>query len=162
MLTADRLRSLLSYDKASGELLWLAGQRRGQIAGRLDESNGYCKITVDRRPYAAHRLAWFYVTGEWPADQIDHRNTIRSDNRWENLRAATASQNKANCSRYSNNQSGIKGVSPSGRLNKPWTASIKKDGVCRRIGRYRTKEEAAAAYQIAANHLHGEFARAGV
>jgi hypothetical protein len=163
-LTATQLRASLSYDPEAGHFEWLTGQRRGQVAGCVDPTTGYCRIVIAGRPYAAHRLAWLYETGEWPADQIDHRNTVRSDNRWANLRAATASQNKSNCERYSNNKSGFKGVSYSGSAykNKPWTAAITKDGATRRIGRFATKEEAAMAYAQAATRAHGEFARVGV
>ena len=161
-ITANRLRAVLSYDPDTGIFRWLVGARRGRVADSVDVTTGYHRIKVDGASYGANRLAWLYMSGEWPADQVDHRNTVRSDNRWDNLRAATGSQNKANGNRYSNNTSGIKGVSPSGRRNKPWSAVITKDGFTRRLGRYVTKEEADAAYRHAANHLHGEFARVGV
>ena len=160
-ITADYLRSILSYDVETGRFVWLKGPRRGRDAGSVG-GVGYCRIGINGKVYFAHRLAWLYVTGSWPGEMVDHKNTIRSDNRWENLRAATRGQNQANSGPYSNNKSGIKGVYPSHRPGKPWVASITKNGRCRRIGRYATKEEAAAAYEIAANRLHGEFARAGV
>lgn len=162
MLTAERLRAVLHYDPETGIFCWLAGQRRGEIAGHLD--NGYLRITVDGSPYRANRLAWLFVTGEWPIEQIDHRNLARSDNRWTNLRQATNGQNKANSRTYRNNQCGVKGVHHSGDAyrRKPWRAIVYKDGKTYHLGRYATQDEAGAAYAEAADRLHGEFARAGV
>jgi hypothetical protein len=161
-LTADRLRAVVSYDPETGIFRRLTGPRQGKAIAGIDISTGYVRFWVDGGMYRANRLAWLYMTGQWPTEQIDHRNTVRADNRWANLREASRSQNKTNCHAYANNTSGIKGVSPSGRANKPWAAAISKDGVTRRIGRFVTKAEAARAYAEAASRLHGEFARVGV
>lgn len=82
--------------------------KSGEIAGGID-AHGYVKIRVKNSKYAAHRLAFLYMTGEIP-NMIDHINRIKSDNRWENLRACDASENAANRSVHSNNSLGIKGV----------------------------------------------------
>src|ERR1700719_1662744 len=103
----DRLRELLSYDPETGVFRWLVRKRQnvkaGDVAGSFDGC-GYCKISIDRRAYKAHRLAWLYMTGEWPPAEIDHINMNRADNRFANLRLATRHQNMANQRLYANNK----------------------------------------------------------
>lgn len=162
MLTQERLKELLSYDPNTGDFTRLIGRsgpkaRKGDVAGR-DNGQGYIRIYVDGKGYKAHRLAWFYMTGYWPSE-VDHKNTVRSDNRWSNLREATRHENRTNCSAYKNNSSGIKGVSfykPTGK----WKAQIQKNGKKIGLGYFNTKEDAGAAYAQAALENFGEFARA--
>lgn len=91
LITLSRLKELLHYDPETGVLTWridtMCGQygkvfaaRAGAVAGSSASSHGYSVIGLDRKLYLIHRLVWFYVTGRWPADQIDHRNGIRHDN----------------------------------------------------------------------------------
>lgn len=98
-LTAARLRQLLRYDPTTGAFVRLqdsfAGEfgnvkmaSAGDIAGCL-MANGYIAISVDGTAYLGHRLAWLHETGAWPEDLIDHRDGVRSNNRWLNLRPAT-------------------------------------------------------------------------
>ena len=115
MLTAEELRELLRYDPNTGIFRWKVKQRRvsygvGDVAGSLDSSSGYHRIRIDGRDYRASRLAWLYVYGRWPTDEIDHKNTIRDDDRLANLREATRGQNNYNTKRFSTNTSGLKGV----------------------------------------------------
>lgn len=108
----------------------------------------------------AHRLAWLYIYGEWPIDQLDHINRNTSDNRIENLREATQSQNNANRSaNKSKKYSPLKGVSfyPD---SKRWTASIRINNKNRHLGCFDTAEEAHAAYVAEADQVFGEFAAA--
>lgn len=98
ILTAERLRELLTYDPETGEFRWryTRGCRaRGQIAGTVT-CLGYLTIAIDGRKYKAHRLAWLHVHGEWPYPEIDHINRIKLDNRLVNLRRATRAENNAN------------------------------------------------------------------
>jgi len=96
------------------------------------------------------------VTGEDPSELIDHKNGVKNDNRWDNLREASLSENQANSGIRRHNQSGAKGVSKSRNL---WEARICFHGKHVRLGRYATKEEAHSAYRKAAAETHGEFAR---
>lgn len=162
MLTLNRLKELLYYDAETGLFTRKVGRsgpnaRAGDIAG-CDNGQGYVRIYVDGVPYKAHRLAWFYMTGEW-VDEVDHRDTDRSNNRWDNLREATRSQNRTNCAAYRNNTSGYKGVSFYKRTGK-WKAQIQKEGRKISLGYFETPEAAHAAYIDAANRLFGQFARA--
>lgn len=98
MFTLEELKSELDYDPLTGIFTWKVkrrGIRVGKKAGCL-MSNGYLLIRFKRTPVLAHRLAFFYMKGRWPASQIDHKNRIRNDNRWENLREATPSENNSN------------------------------------------------------------------
>lgn len=161
-LTQERLRALLHYDPETGVFVRIKGVRgfaRGSNAGTFHVSSGYVYIGVDRRSYRAHRLAYLYMTGEWPADVIDHVNGRRDDNRWDNIRDATRSQNNANAARRANNSSGAKGVSWDGP-NKRWRAYIVEGGKQKHLGRFEDFEAARQAYADAARETFGEFARA--
>jgi hypothetical protein len=160
-LTRARLRELLHYDPATGEFRWLKRVSRptrvGDAAGAL-EINGYRKITIEGRQYRAHHLAWLYMTGQWRSGLIDHRDGDRSNNRWDNLRRATASQNCANRRLPRNNKCRLKGVTRT--ESHRWRAGIHKNGRRRHLGIFSTPEAAHAAYVAAARKLFGEFARA--
>lgn len=158
-IDARRLREVLSYDPETGEFFWLVGIKgvcAGDRAGGLSRSRGYWRIQLDGQRHTAHRLAWLYMTGEWPRDQIDHINGIRTDNRFANLREATNAQNGANSSKRENTTSKYKGVD---RRGKRWRAQIRSGGKKYCLGMFDTPEEAYAAYCAAARKFHGEFAR---
>lgn len=161
-LTVERLRELLHYDPETGVFTWKVNRghmaRAGLVAGNL-RSDGYRQIKVDGVLYRAHRLAWFHVTSKWPEGDLDHENLRKDDNRFDNLRPATDSQNKANVSANSNNRLGVKGVYFRGHLSRPFVASIQVNGRKRHLGCFETAEEAGAAYALAASSHFGEFAR---
>jgi hypothetical protein len=159
-LTHARLRELLDYDPEMGRFTWRITDRyihKGMIAGSLYR-NGYRVIRVDRVPYTASRLVFFYMTGRWPMAQMDHINCNKDDNRWLNLREATAQQNAANRVRRKTRLSGFKGVqeTPYGRFR----AVIKVHDYSIHLGNFDTAEEAHTAYVEAARKHFGEFARA--
>jgi hypothetical protein len=144
----------ISYDPSTGALTWVAGLRRGQTAGCL-KNDGYRRVTIGGVNYAEHRLIWFLMTGEWPELQIDHRNGVRDDNRWVNLRQATASQNTANCRKRG---PWLKGCTR--RRNGRFQAQIGVRGERSYLGTFDTEAEAHAAYLEAAKASFAEFARA--
>jgi len=153
-LTANRLRELLCYDPETGNF---SRAKTGKRAGWLDV-HGYRRVSIGGVKYYAHRLAWLYMTGEWPSNEIDHTNTDRSDNRWANLRVASSSDNKGNRRCQKNNSSGFKGVYWASHASR-WRAEIKRGPKRYRLGYFPTRLAAAAAYEAAANKLFGEFAR---
>jgi hypothetical protein len=166
-LTAERLRELLHYEPTTGVFTWrmrrapgaLKGQQAGSIRiARYDSGGGYRDIGVDGKIYLGHRLAWLYMTGSWPSVQLDHKNSVRDDNRWDNIRPATISQNGMNRPAQANNTSGFKGVTFHRKARK-WMAQITKDGSLHYLGLYETREAAHEAYRKAATLLHQEFAR---
>lgn len=133
----------------------------GDVVGYCHISSGYNHLKLNGIAYQASRLAWFYVTGQWPAVTLDHKNTIRSDDRWCNLREATEPQNMANRRLFASNTSGAKGVRKRCRKSwaPVWVAQISIDGVTQHLGHFRTKKAARAVYQAAAKKRFGEFAR---
>ena len=153
--THERLKELLHYDPATGVLTWRVRSRNtrvGDIAGRL-LNGGYRSIGIDRRAYQAHRLAWLWMTGEWPKGDIDHIDGDPLNNRFENLRDVSHGINQQNQNRaHSNNKTGFLGVSPRGRK---FRAVINVDGKHMHIGLFNTPELAYAAY-LAAKRIHHE------
>jgi hypothetical protein len=160
-LTAERLREVVRYEQETGKFYWLKGNNQknaGDEAGSR-ENTGYIRVTIDGHRYVAHRLAWLYMTESWPVDRIDHRNRTRDDNRWENLRQATDSQNKANQKAPKNNMLGVKGV----RLHEcgKYIARVCKEGQSVYLGVFDTLEAAKAAYEEKSKEMFGNFARTG-
>ena len=160
-LSQARLRELLHYDPDTGVFTWRVNVGSRAAAGghpNCRDKNGYVLIRVDKRLYKAHRLAWLYVYGAWPAHGLDHINHIPSDNGIANLRDITHSQNMQNRGATKSSKSGIKGVYWSDYKHK-WVAQIRLNYAHYRLGAYATKEAAAAAYKQAALklHTHGAF-----
>lgn len=145
-LTQDRLKELLHYDPETGvftrRVVLNNKIKVGDIAGCL--CNGYVKIRVEVRRYRAHRLAWLYMVGDWPKDQLDHINGKRDDNRWANIREATSSENMKNRKINTNNTSGIMGVCWNKRSGR-WDAQIKLGGRTIHLGSFRDKTAAILA-----------------
>lgn len=158
--SAKTLRVLLTYDPMTGRFNWrrtLSNQvEAGAQAGWI-EAKGYRRICIGGIGYQAHRLAWLYMTGEWPSEQIDHINLDKADNRWGNLREATNSQNQSNVGPRRQNTSGRKGVYWHKRLRK-WQVSIMINRHLHFLGYRDSREDAAALYAAATQHF-GQFAR---
>lgn len=116
-------------------------------------------ITINGIELYRHLVVWAWHQGEWKFG-IDHKDRDKSNDRIENLRTATASQNNANTTRYANNTSGIKGVSWHKRQQK-WIARIMVKGRAIQIGSFDEATNAQEAYIQAAIQHFGEFACAG-
>lgn len=155
MITALELRERLQYDPNSGRWVWLKTPRKGfegKPAGSLDVKGYWC-IKIDGKSYKASRLAYLYMTGEWPEDEMDHIDGTPWNDCWVNLRPATRTENNSNRRMRDNNTSGAIGVFWN-EANQKWIAQINK----MYLGSYDSFEEAVAARDAAAKELHGEFA----
>jgi hypothetical protein len=159
-ITQEYLHSILHYDPITGVFTYKVKRSsralKGAIAGAKDR-RGYLSIKIDYVAYYAHRLAWFYIHGEWPKDQLDHVDGDKTNNALHNLREATAAQNTHNRPTPRNNKTGFKGVDLT-RGGK-YRAAICIGYQHRFLGYFDTAEEAHAAYCKAAQELHGEYAR---
>ncbi|MEI5680503.1 MULTISPECIES: HNH endonuclease [unclassified Mesorhizobium] len=155
-LTLERLKQVVHYDRETGIFTRLEDHWRspaGLEAGYL-RPDGYRTITVDGERHLGHRLAWFYVTGAWPADQIDHMDRNRGNNRFANLREVTIAENGLNRSSRAGSSSrypGVKFRKDRGR----WTARISLNFKHYNLGCFDTEEQAYAAYRAAKINLHG-------
>lgn len=157
--TQDELKALYTYNPETGLFTHLKSRgkgRAGHLAGSI-RPNGYVEMRVCNRLFAAHRLAFLYMTGSFPVPPltVDHINGVRSDNRWENLRVATWHQQSWNAPAHRHNQSGLKGAWPCRQTGR-WVSML-QDGQ-RRIwlGRFDTAEEAHQAWIKVAAQLRGE------
>jgi hypothetical protein len=163
LLTLDFLNRILSYNPETGMFTNMVyrGNRapEGSIAGTLT-SLGYIKIKINGTLYLAHRLAWFIFYKEWPIGDLDHIDTERCNNAISNLRLASRSQNICNSPLRSSNKSGIKGVSWDRQSGK-WNAKVAGYGRCGHVGRFESKEEAAAAVRHAREITHQNFTHHG-
>lgn len=132
------LKEHLNYDSDTGFLDWISPSGNGDsksLAG-CEHHTGYIYIRLGGSIYPAHRLAWLYMTGKWPENQIDHINGIKNDNRFCNLREATMSNNMMNRGIFKNNTSGFKGVSYKG---KKWRARCTVNKKQYNLGIFSTK-----------------------
>lgn len=158
VLTQNYLKEVLHYDPDSGlftRLKTMGGQLPGTIAGGIN-SEGYRLISIHGKSYKAARLAHLYMEGSMP-DEADHKNRVRHDDRWENIRQATHGQNGANRRIQKNNKSGIKCVSWD-KNSKRWMVQVKVNGRRRCLGRFDDIELAELVASEARDKSYGEFA----
>lgn len=165
MLTQQELKSLLHYDPDTGVFRWRTAARHGQMppwseAGAIHKL-GYVIVGVAGRKYRAHHLAWLYMTGQWPGRFIDHRNGVKSDNCWANLREASRKQNAENVPLRTDNTTGFRGVTFESNKGL-YRARIRHNGRLIGLGRFKTAEQAAEAARAARaqlfTHDHGRAA----
>ena len=162
MLTQQELKKYLRYDQETGMFSWvklphhLVG-KLNQIAGSLNDK-GYWVIGLNRIKYKAHRLAWLYVYGAWPNEELDHINGLKDDNRICNLREATHRENMQNLKNsLKNNVSGFLGVGFNKAFkNNKYVAQIGKNGKIKFLGSFKTPLEAHRAY-LTAKRMEHEF-----
>ncbi|AVX04196.1 hypothetical protein MXMO3_01670 [Maritalea myrionectae] len=162
-LTQKELFSIIKYDPETGILTWAqdrgSNARKGQKIGSQTEY-GYVVFVINGRRYRAHRIAFLYMTGRWPAECVDHINGIRHDNRWENLREASKAENCRNASKRRDNSSGYKGVSHHKATGK-FQAQIRVNKKNTNLGIFPTAKEAFSAYCVASRKMHGAFSNTG-
>lgn len=160
-LTQARLKEVLNYDPETGIFLRIKTiNSRAKIGGKVGCLNrsGYYVISIDYELHYLHRLAWVFMYGYWPSNQIDHINGVKSDNRIANLREVTNKQNTRNSKIKKSNKSGYKGVSWS-KIAGKWHAQITVEGSNNHLGYFDVAEEAHKVYCEAAHRYFGEFAR---
>jgi HNH endonuclease len=114
-MTQNELMKALSYDEETGAFHWKVSSNNrikiGDIAGSVSKRTGYIQIKINLKLHQAHRLAWLYVYGELPKNEIDHIDHNRTNNSISNLREVTRQENSRNTKIRSNNSSGVTGVS---------------------------------------------------
>jgi len=148
-ITQEKLKELFIYNKKTGLFTRRVSTGRhdchkaGEIAG-TKLTHRYVVISIGTQRYMAHRLAWLYVYGIWPAGDLDHINQDKYDNRITNLREATRKQNMQNVTRHKHNTSGFKGVAWHKQRNR-WRAYIFIDYKQKHLGLFETKEKANEA-----------------
>lgn len=156
-LTAEKLRDLRIYHPETGVFVrkipahnWAKGTI---VAGTL--SHGYIRMTVVQKIYAAHRLAWLWMTGKWPSMDIDHIDGNRANNAWGNLRQVDRSTNLENlrAAKSSNRSTGLLGAYRSPTQGR-YVSRIQVRGVNKSLGSFGTAQEAHEAYVTAKRELH--------
>lgn len=151
-ITLEYLKSILSYDCNSGIFSWLIrpsvrvmpGDKAGKKVKNIKSGNTYIDIGINKRRYAAHRLAWLYINGEWPRDQIDHIDGDGLNNRIDNLRQATYEINSRNKRLGSANKSGLMGVHWVTR-DLVWSVRISNNNKSINLGYFKNLLDAACA-----------------
>ena len=175
-LTQEYLKKRIYYDPQTGVFTWLPipirpRYRRFDLAWNTKYSEkqagcvrksryqlAYIKISIHKKPFQGHRLAFLYMTGKFPPEGVDHKDGNGLNNRWENLRPATQSQNTRNRRINSNNTSGFKGVYLDKRDGR-YDARITICGETHNLGRFSNPQDAHNVYVAAAKKHFGEFAR---
>lgn len=162
-LTQEELKTLLQYNPTTGDFTWLEKASKysnikvGEIADKLHAN--YKDISINNKRYKSHRLVWLYFYGNFPSVMIDHIDCDRLNNKIENLRLATSSNNNWNRTLNSNTKTGVKGV----RIHKNgnYEGRIMCNKISYYLGVFETLEEAEEAVTVKRAELHGEYARNG-
>lgn len=162
MITGAYLYSLLRFDYQTGIFYWRVSRSNcikiGDVAGALGVKGKYWQIRIDGKLYNAHVLAWLHTTGVYPTCKVDHKDGDGLNNKFNNLRLASDTQNAQNTKKRSDNTSGFKGVSWHNKLGQ-WRAVIVVNKKQIHLGTFWDIQDAVAAYKKAAKHYFGEFAR---
>lgn len=146
----ERLKEVYNYDPESGLFTFKIKRgpmEVGSLAGTVNKG-GYIQMSFDGKLYVAHRLAWLYMTGSWPDGWVDHRDTIRTNNRFDNLRVVTPTVSNRNRNMNKRNTSGTTGISWNKKQSK-WQAHICVDSKMINLGSFEYKEDAIFARMTA-------------
>lgn len=152
-LTQEQVKELFDYDSENGVLIRKFKSGKRKPVGIEPNSSGYGTVKIDWKTYQVHRVIWLWCTGSCPDGDIDHKNQNKLDNRIENLRPATRSENCQNKGLRKNNSSGYTGVHFDKHANK-YKANIKGNSKNIHLGLFNTAEDAYLAYMIAKIELH--------
>lgn len=136
MITQNRIKELLIYNPTTGNF---TRRNNGGIAG--SDSSVYSNIYLDGTMYQSHRVAWLYVYGYWPENDIDHINRDKHDNRISNLREVSRQCNARNTGNRSSNNSGVKGVSFC-NTHRKWAVYIRTNKGRANMGLFSDFDEA--------------------
>lgn len=148
-----RILEALDYDPSTGLFRY---RRTGETCGSLSSSDGYVRVCVDSVQYLAHRVAFLFMTGCMPP-LVDHKDRVRHNNAWDNLREATRLGNAQNASVRKDNSSGYRGVSWNDSKEK-WHAYIYFMKKQIHLGFFDHKEDAIEARKVAVVKYHKQFA----
>lgn len=165
MITYEIAKALFDYNPDTGLLTWKftsqsikEGEEVGTDLSSPISNTKYRGVVIFRERYKVHRIIWLMQTGDWPKGDVDHIDGDGLNNKWDNLRDVTHSQNLMNAAVRSDSTSGYKGVSYD-KARDRWYAYINIDGKRKMLGRHKTMQEAVNARQNAERDLFGEFAR---
>lgn len=153
-LTQERLKSLLRYDPDTGNFKWIVHHGGNATIGRIAGTVAICGriyIKIDDKSYQAHRLAFLFMNGEFPSDQIDHIDRDPTNNKWVNLRTCSRAENGQNRVANKTNRSGLLGVSHHGNA---WCAEIKVNKKRIYLGRFADPKQAHEVYLAAKAKFH--------
>lgn len=147
-LNHEYLLKILDYDELSGIFKWKTKISKcihvGDVAGNINKISNYIQIRINKQIFLAHRLAWFYVTGKWPENGVDHKDAIRSHNWISNLRDCTSqinNQNRQRCIQTQTFHSNIPGVHFRAERKK-WRVLLTINNKVIYFGHYKRQEDA--------------------
>jgi hypothetical protein len=168
MITQTELKEILEYNPETGDFIWKKNyhnMRKGAKAESTINSNGkiYHRIKLKQVTYKSSRLAWLYMTGEFPDCLIDHIDTDTLNDKWDNLRLASNVENSCNSPKPKNNTSGIKGLSfvIMHGYEYIFAQITYKKQTYRKYFKPHQLEEAKTWIRELREELHGEFANHG-
>lgn len=157
--TWEELHGAFDYNPDTGELRWKIRPnvqsfcRAGDPVTLTTGTHGYQSLRLWKQTFMAHRVIWKWMTGEDPLEGkvVDHRNRNKTDNRWQNLRIASFTENTRNRNRSEDSNISFQ--------NGKWVVRVAVDGGgVVRVGRYIRKGNARRAAKEARLKYHGEFA----